>query len=232
MRWLHTLKNDFRFQFRYGFYYAYLFVTLLYIIVLNFLPSSIASYISVLIIFTDPSALGSFFIGAIFLFEKQQNTIEGLLVTPLRLKEYILSKVISLSVISLITSLFIAFSLNINIHYTNLTVGVILSSIFFTLLGFNIVVLSKSVNDYFMKSLITIVFMFPILDYINVYFTPLFYLLPTHASLILLEGMLKTLSMTDYLYAVGVLIGWSILAYYSLINLFNLKVILKVGDQS
>ena len=52
-----------------------------------------------LIIFSDPAALGMFFMGAVILLERSQRVLESLAVSPVRSEEYIVSKALSLSLI-------------------------------------------------------------------------------------------------------------------------------------
>ena len=46
----------------------------------------------VLVIFNDPALLGFLFVGVLVLFEKNENTIQALSVTPIQISQYILSK--------------------------------------------------------------------------------------------------------------------------------------------
>lgn len=65
-------------------------------------------------IYSDPAAMGLFFMGAIVLLEKSQRVLNSLAVSPVKVSEYILSKVISLGVISSIVAMFIAITLNLD----------------------------------------------------------------------------------------------------------------------
>ena len=49
--------------------------------------------------FSDPAALGMFFMGAVILLERSQRVLESLAVSPVRSEEYIVSKALSLSLI-------------------------------------------------------------------------------------------------------------------------------------
>src|SRR5690554_5975368 len=99
MRLLHAVWADIRFQFKQGFYLVYVLITITYLIILSFLPEEILSVGLPLVIFSDPSVLGLFFIGGIIMLEKMQGILSVLVVSPLRTTEYILSKVISLALV-------------------------------------------------------------------------------------------------------------------------------------
>jgi len=111
MRIAQMLQFDVRFQFRHGFYYAYLFISLFYIAILRVVPEQFRVLVTTIVIFSDPSVFGFFFVGGILLLERGEKTLESLFVTPLRLHEYFISKILSLSLIAVATSLLIAFSL-------------------------------------------------------------------------------------------------------------------------
>jgi len=230
MRLINAIKYDILFQFRQGFYYANLFISIIYIILLKLLPQSINTQATVLIVLTDPSVLGSFFIGAIFILERSQNTLQGLFVTPFRVSEYILSKVISLTFISLLSSLLIALlGSHVSVNLFLFFIGVILTSIFFTLLGFIFSIYAKTVNQYFLYSMLTIVFIIPIISYLNLFNSNLFYLFPFKATILLIDGAFTDLSFVNFAYASIYLSLSCVLIYHYLISLFMKKVI-KGGE--
>ena len=100
MRMLPLFRGDIRFQFKYGFYYLYLFFSVFYAGLLFALPETWRVKAAVLMIFSDPAAMGLFFMGAIVLFEKSERVLDSLAVSPVRPWEYVLSKLISLGLIS------------------------------------------------------------------------------------------------------------------------------------
>lgn len=232
MRILNGILYDMKFQLRHGFYYAYIFVSIVYIAFLKLLPESINRLASILIIFTDPSVLGAFFIGAIFLLEKSQNTLQGLFTTPYKIQEYIKAKVISLTILSLLSSMLIAmFIFKTDFNFLLLFIGVFFTSVFFTLLGFMIAIYSKSTNHYFANSIILVIFMLPMLDYFNIFSSKLFYLFPSKASLLLIHGAFYEISFFNLIYSLAALPLWCLAAYALLVKVFYKKVIAEVGGK-
>ena len=104
MRFFHALKNDIRFQIKYGFYFLYAFFSGVYIAVLLLIPSQYKIMAASLIILTDPAMLGVFFTGGIWLLEKGEGLHRFWSASPLRPCEYILSKSISLAILSTISA--------------------------------------------------------------------------------------------------------------------------------
>lgn len=230
MKLLNCMLYDIKFQIRHKFYLTYLFVSVLYITLINLLPNTINLEATVLIIFTDPSVLGAFFIGAIYLLEKAQNTFEGLFITPIKIYEYIFSKVITLSLIACISSfLIVTFSYNDKINYFYLLLGVILTSVFYTLLGLIIALYSKSTNHYILNSMLLVIFVIPIIEYLKIANNFIFYILPTKASLLLIDGAFTNITIHQFIYATLMLLSWSIIAYLLAHKLFLKKVIFKIG---
>lgn len=214
MRILSAFKYDVKFQVRHGFYYAYLFVTVVYIAGLRLVPETYRTLATVLVIFTDPSVLGFFFIGGVLLLEKGQNTLESLFVTPLRVSEYIWSKVASLTMLSLLSSLAIAvFTLGPGVNIALLALGVGLGSVFFTLLGFALAARARSLNQYFFYSIPTAIFDLPLLKYLGLPDTWLYYLLPSQPELLLIEGAAGRITPGQTLYAAVALCIWIGIAY-------------------
>ena len=104
MRLINAFLHDMRFQARHGFFVAYLIVCIMYILFLRFLPIEIRPVVLAVIIFSDTSVLGAFFIGGIILLEKEQRIHGGIFTTPLTPVEYIISKAAALTVTAVIMS--------------------------------------------------------------------------------------------------------------------------------
>jgi len=224
--------NDIRFQFKHGFYYAYLFVSIVYILGLMGLKGEIKNSVATLILLTDTSILGFFFIGGIVLMEKEQNILESLFVSPLLLKEYLIAKVLSLTILSILSSLLIIIvTFGIKPEILIFIPGLILSASFFTLFGIFVVAKAKNVNDYFLKALkIGMFISAPIVDYLGLFVSPLFYLFPTKASIILIDVLFHKHSTIEILYAFICLIVWIIPVAALSYKKFYDHVVLHVGD--
>ncbi len=166
MRFFTVLTNDIRYQIKYGFYLIYTLISMVYVAVLFFVPDEIRRIISSVIILTDPVMLGSFFIGGIWLLEKGEDIHAYWNISPLRTTEYILSKALSLAVISVLTANFIVVTgLRESISYFALSGSVFWGSVMITMLGLIIASCSKSVNQYmlFISPFVTVITLPPIL---------------------------------------------------------------------
>lgn len=147
MRLKHLILWDLRFQFKYGFYLLYTIFTSIYLIVLFALPSDWRKQVASVMIFSDPSALGLFFMGAIVLLEKSQRIPCAFAVSPVKAAEYICSKIISLGVISTIVAAILASFAKAN-NLGLVLMGTVPASILFTLLGIIIATKISSLNQF------------------------------------------------------------------------------------
>jgi fluoroquinolone transport system permease protein len=149
MRMLNALKNDIRFQYKYGFYLLYLVITAVYIGVILALPSSWRKVVAAVVVFSDPAALGFVFMGAIVLFEKSERVLNSLFISPLKVNEYILSKVLSLSLIStLVGSAIVILTCKGSVSVISVILGVLLGSILFSLAGLIVATRINSLNQF------------------------------------------------------------------------------------
>jgi fluoroquinolone transport system permease protein len=117
------------------------------------------------LVYTDPAAMGLFFMGAIVLFEKSQRVIEPLSVSPASIDEYILSKALSISFVSLISSWAITLSLELTDvrffahsasglgHFIVFSAALVLSSFLFTFAALICASRSKTINQFMIFTL-------------------------------------------------------------------------------
>jgi len=204
-----------RFQFRHGFYYVYMILSVVYILILHVLPPSYRYPALTYILFTDACALGFTFIGALVLLEKGQNITQSLFVTPIRLTEYLLSKQISFLALTLLSTIIIITGAGLwGERFGWFGLGVLLSAPVYTIFGLVFAAKARHVNDYFVRVLgIGLLISAPVLSYAQLIDTPLFYVLPTRATLILLDIMRQDYSPGEITYAVVCLIIWLLITW-------------------
>ncbi len=222
-RTLQLFLYDVRFQFRHGFYAIYLIISAIYIGILISIPEAQRLLVTNALVFSDTSVLGLTFIGAILLLEKQQNILQSLFVTPVRLAEYVIAKILSLSLIALLASLIILILPNgIRPSIGYFILGVLLSSGIFILIGLAVGARVTSLNGYLFGVMAgTIFFALPLLDYLQVYNSWWLYLLPSHAQLVLLSGTHDELGVARALFSILVLALWFIAAWFLAVRSFT-----------
>ena len=134
MRLGRLIRGDIHFQWKYGFYFIYFILTLLYVCAIAALPEHWKNNIAAIMIYSDPAAMGLFFMGAIVLLEKSQKVLNAMVVSPVKVSEYILSKTVALIAISTIIAMILGLVSGSN-HLLGIAVGTALTSAIFTMLG-------------------------------------------------------------------------------------------------
>nr|WP_245864429.1 ABC transporter permease [Paenibacillus donghaensis] len=174
------------------------------------IPEAYLEKTLVLLTFSDPSALGLILAGGILLLERDQGIFENLFVTPVRTLEYILAKCLSLSCLSLAAASVIHLSTaGWPVSPVQFVLGIVLTSAFFSLLGMAAAVTCRSINGFIVLSqAYSLVFILPVLGYLNAFTTPLYAVLPVQGTLMLLQGAFHPLNIAEFLYAVFILLLW------------------------
>lgn len=190
-------------------------ITVIYIGIFYFIPGASQDKVVQFMIFNDPVALGMLFIGAMYLFEKSENTLEALVVTPLRASEYLSAKLITLSLLGTLVSMAMALAAwGWSFNPLTLIVGISLTASLFTMLGFVIVVGSRSFNEYVIKmGLWMIPVVLPLLNFFDVYHSYWFYLIPVQPTLLLLTAAREGIPVWEVVYAISYLLIWNVLAF-------------------
>ncbi len=209
------LKMDVLLQKRYGLYYAAAFVTLVWVAVLTAIPSDVVRPALPYVIFGDLVVIGFFFIAGQVIFEKTERTIYAMVVTPLRFREYLTSKLATYALLSLLASLVIAMAgagLNFNLYY--LALGVVLTALINTAVGFISVAPYRSISSFLVPSqLYLLVLGLPVIHFAGLINFPLFYLFPTMGSLYLLVGAFGNITAGQAAYGVFIQVVWIIILF-------------------
>jgi fluoroquinolone transport system permease protein len=150
-RVLSLLFWDMRFQARYGFYLLYTFLTILYAAVILALPEGWKGKAASTLIFSDPAAMGLFFMGAIVLLEKSQRVTSFFAITPMKPLEYVASKVLSLNIIAMVVAAILAVASGSS-SVLSAVVGTFLSGTMFTLCGVIVATRITSLNQFILAT--------------------------------------------------------------------------------
>ncbi|RNA69945.1 ABC transporter permease [Alteribacter keqinensis] len=230
---IRLLNQDIRFQFRHGFYYLYAFLTALYSVILLFIPIEYRPFWSLLLIFTDPGTLGFFFVGTIVMLERNQHILMYLFTTPVTLRSYLMAKLLSLMIISLLTSIIIAWvALGMSVSYFLLTLTVVLCTFFFTSCGLAISVNASSLNVFTFRAVMAIILLtIPAIAFFG--FTGFAFLtyMPSYSVLVLLElaltGSGGTISV--FIFHSILLFLWGVAAFVLAVGRFKHYILFETG---
>ena len=113
MRRVNVIKGDIVFQWKYGFYALYFLMCIIYFVIFSLFKGDMKDTVISICVYSDPAAMGMFFMGALILLEKSQRVTNSIAISPVTVEEYILGKIMSIGIISEIVGiiLFILISL-------------------------------------------------------------------------------------------------------------------------
>ena len=209
-RLLATIACDVRLQMRNGFYYAGGFVAVIYIIVLRQLPPELVRAQMPLIVLSNLVMNTFFFIAGLVLLEKGEGTLWARVVTPLRHSEYLISKVVSLGILSVLESTFIIVAgIGLDMQLLPLLLGLILAVPIYTLTGFIAVSKYDSINEYLFPSfLYTCAFIPPFLQSVGLIDSWVMYLHPLQGAFVLAKASFGPIEGREWAYGIGSSVLW------------------------
>lgn len=147
MRFLNVCLGDFKFQRKYGIWLVYTISTLLYILILSLVPSGAKRQVGLILVYTDPVAMGLFFMGAILLLEKSQRINSSIAVSPVTKHEYTISKALTLMITGTIVGTLVLCFGSVPFNFFTI-LGLMLSSLLFSLCGLIVATKCKSINQF------------------------------------------------------------------------------------
>jgi fluoroquinolone transport system permease protein len=226
-RFLAVLRWDLSLQDRYGFYYVSLFMIGLMGLLLSQIPAVSLPFLLPVFVLSAMMATTYYFMGALVLLEKGENTLHGLVVTPLRAGEFLLARVASLTGLAIVETGLIVVPVYVlfygyragfgpDFHFNPLwlLVGMILLGALYSLLGFVAIAPYDAVNEYLLPSVgYLILLMLPLIDYAGLWQSPLFYLHPVQPSLLLLRAAFMPVAPAQIVFGLVGALFWTAVAY-------------------
>lgn len=185
-----SVAQDIRLQWRNGFYYASAFVALVLILLLIQFRNVDLSPLWPAIILENLVINAFYFMSGLVLLEKGEGTLEALLVTPLLDWEYLTSKVLSLTLLSLAETLLVVLIISgMPASLFWLVTGLLLQIGIFSLYGFIVVARYDSISEFLLPSILwTMAYSVPLLSYFDLWNSRLMLLHPIQAPLMLIEA--------------------------------------------
>lgn len=214
-RFVQAMRWEVMIQFRQNIFYAALFVMALWSAVLFQVPDAGIVPMLVSVLFLDLAIFGFFFMAALYYLEKGDRVLEGLVVTPLRVLEYLAAKIATLTGLSVVVGAVvtgIVYGLALNWGWYLL--AVVGMSVPISLLGFVLAARYNGINEFLVPSIFFLLFMqLPLLGYLGIWDNPLLYLVPSQPGMILLEAAFTRAPAWEIAYALLYLallcfVGW------------------------
>lgn len=225
------VKGDQSRLLRYGITYASIATSLVWIAFIQILRLDAINTYFPLFIFVDVTMMSFLLIGVAMMFEKQENALKTMLVTPINKHHYLASKIITTVVASLSSLLLLGvygiLFKGLSINYLGITGAVILASFVFSCIGVLFTYKSKDFTILLMWVMVmffgfaipTIFQMFGIIT--ADWFNYLQYMNPTQAVYTVLSAAVMTVDQGELLISLGYLLLLSIILYYYVVKCFD-----------
>ena len=235
------LKNMLKWEFtllsRYKIIHISILSVILYFLTIQAIPDMNKPIFHTMLLFFDPAVIGIMFIGALVLFEKSENVLQALVITPMKTDDYLLSKITSLTILSVISAAIFIILLNIfvgiDFNILFLALGIILTSILLILLGFILVSRVNSLNEYLLAMIVAFLGLTfpPMLHLSGLYENVIFYLWPTQASFTIFTGVFNaaSLELWEISYGIFYQVIWILILYFLARKAFYKYIVLKGG---
>jgi fluoroquinolone transport system permease protein len=209
MNWRSIIYFEMSSHWKNGFYHVYAFISIFYIILLNILPSSWLTTIGPILLFSEPSLIGLYFVGAGILLERDQNILQGIFATPFQPQEYMFSKLISFGIIASLSGglMYLGVWKNV-LSLPAIMVFLFLASTIYTQLGIIISSITCSMNEYILNIPL---FFIPILIPAGLSYTNLpasiLLLIPSSGVFLFLKDHIQGVASTYFiLYLINILL--------------------------
>lgn len=210
-RFMSTLQKDVMIQSRNNMYAISVMVAIVFAVIFTMVlkPEYLSTVIPAALLFIVGGTT-IIFVGALIMEEKELGLIDVFEITPLNMKTYLMSKVVSLTFLS---TLEVLIMIGIPIYWNNnnydielpniavLIVAVILLNLFYTLLGIGIVVRFNKLTDFMMPTVLIMIFLqVPIVYYSRIINAKLLLIIPSAAPIMLVQGAFNGLDLWQWIY--------------------------------
>ncbi len=216
-RWLSTVRTDALVQFRSGFYFVGAAVAFFVVGLLRLIPEEWPLNLRLLI----PAALmlnvmttTFYFVSGLVLLEKSEGMLAALVVTPLRVGEYLGAKIATLAFLAMAeNAIVLVLFYGFDFDFVWLLIGMTSLCAFYTLIGFAAVSRYESINNFLMPSAaIVTVLMLPLLEHFGIV-GRLMYAHPVQPYLVLIRSAFSVATTPELVYGIGAGAAWLALAY-------------------
>jgi fluoroquinolone transport system permease protein len=204
----------------------------MWILALTQLPAAGVEWILPFAIFMDLSVFGLYFMAAILFLEKGEGVLEALATTPMSKGAYLFSKIASLTVLAVLTSVAVAAIVHgLRLNWPLLIAGVALNSWMMTLVGFILAARYNAINEFLLPSMIFMApSQLPALDYFDIWQSWLLYLIPTQPTMLLIEAAFHPIAAWEVVYSIAYLAAASVFVTWLALRAFERFIVRGEGE--
>ncbi len=172
---------------------AFLYIGLFFLLK----PLGNLTNVLIILIYNDPVVTGYIFAGVMWMFDRNQNTLQAVAVLPVKVEKYLLSKILVLTALSTLVAFIMTITIRgFDFNFLQLFGSVVLSALMFCCMGFIVGAVSKTFNQFLMLSI-------PVFIITAIPFLPLFGIgkygytafIPSAGGIEILRGAFETQSI-------------------------------------
>ena len=218
-RLLTAIKTDIIVQYRTKLYAVGIVVALIVGVALSQLarPAHLPAAVpTLLLLVIGGSTL--LYVAAMIVFERDEGTMQATIVSPLRVSEYLWSKIVSLTLLATVESAVIVgvamgvMEISDTVPLPNLALlltGAVSIGVMYTLVGIVLIVRYRSITDFLVPMTgVVILLQMPFIHFLGVVEHSLFLVAPTSAPTVLMQSAYRPLSGWEWAYAIGYTALW------------------------
>jgi fluoroquinolone transport system permease protein len=231
-RFAATFACDLTLQFRNGFYYVTAFMVVFWILLFSQLPAFDISFLLPAFLLGNLTINTFYYVGGLVLLEKGEGTLEVQVVTPLKVYEYLASKVSSLVLLALAENLvLVLFLYGFGFRVLPFILGIAAASVLYILVGFLAVAHYDSINEYLFPSMGYVNLLgLPLIGYFGLWESWLYYLHPMQGPLLLLSSAFQPLEIWQWVYSLASTLLWTAVLVKAAAGSFSKHIIAREGS--
>ena len=218
-RFLASLRRDLLLQYRYKLIAVSLWVIVFFGGLLSLVPEAMRPEPDVIVpafVVANFMVTTFYFICGLVLFEKGEAVLSALVTTPLRDREYLLSKASSLTLLASVeTFSIVVLFFGVGVNWGLLLSGALLLGGIYTLLGFVVIARYDSINEFLMPSvLIAAALQLPLLAHFDVMSRGPLLLHPVEPALALMRAAYEPVASGELVYGFVAGAAWLGISYW------------------
>lgn len=228
---LALLRWDLVMQYRHGFWIAGLAVTLTWVAFLHPLSPEYREIWLPCLLYVDIGGIGTGFVAGVLFFERRQGVLDALVVTPLRTWAWLLSKVLSLTLLATVVAcVLVLLTAGAAASWLRLVPSFALVAALYTVLGFLLAARCSSVSG-FLAALgaVGLPVGLPLLDYFHIWSHPVLWLNPAQPAAALIWRSFQPSPGPESGVAVALTVFWLAVAFRLGVRAFHRQVSWRRG---
>ncbi len=230
-KFLNQLSSQFLILHRNRLIIISLVLTILYVAILLLLQNlpNVEQFL-VLLIYNDPAIIGLFFVGLSVIMEKNDGVLVALFVTPINHHHYLISRILSLSIIGTLCAVGMGLALTgeqWNLAWWPFVAGVFFTCIIFSIVGVMLVSYSLEFLHFMLRSIPFLLGLsLPLLNYFQLTDIALFQVVPIQGPLnLIISGFGHESSHGQIVLSIAMSTGWIIVLYALAHQIFRRRII-------